>query len=97
MTTFVIPGEVFPTRFRSTAHGISAASGKFGALLATYAFGPLKDIGGRNQSMPVVLWIFAVFMFVGLIATRWVPESKNKSLEEFQPWESNGVNQNRPS
>lgn len=27
-TTFIIPAEVFPTHVRSTAHGISAASGK---------------------------------------------------------------------
>ncbi|GME88410.1 unnamed protein product [Ambrosiozyma monospora] len=27
-TTFIVPGECFPTRYRSTAHGISAASGK---------------------------------------------------------------------
>lgn len=33
-TTFIVPGEVFPTRYRSTAHGISAASGKFGAIIA---------------------------------------------------------------
>lgn len=34
VTTFVIPGEVFPTRYRSTAHGISAASGKLGSIIA---------------------------------------------------------------
>jgi hypothetical protein len=28
-----VPGEIFPTRYRSTAHGISAASGKFGGEL----------------------------------------------------------------
>ncbi|KAG8975756.1 Inorganic phosphate transporter pho84, partial [Tulasnella sp. 427] len=33
-TTFVLPGELFPTRYRSTSHGISAASGKLGAVLA---------------------------------------------------------------
>jgi PHS family inorganic phosphate transporter-like MFS transporter len=27
-TTFIIPGECFPTRYRSTCHGLSAASGK---------------------------------------------------------------------
>ncbi|KAG8697242.1 Inorganic phosphate transporter pho84 [Ceratobasidium sp. 394] len=31
-TTFIVPGEAFPTRYRSTAHGISAASGKSQAL-----------------------------------------------------------------
>lgn len=32
-TTFIVPGEVFPTRYRSTSHGISAASGKIGKNL----------------------------------------------------------------
>lgn len=32
MTTFVIPAEAFPTRARATGHGISAASGKLGAV-----------------------------------------------------------------
>ena len=48
-TTFVIPGEVFPTRYRSTAHGISAASGKLGAVVAQVGFARLKDIGGKNK------------------------------------------------
>jgi PHS family inorganic phosphate transporter-like MFS transporter len=34
VTTFIIPGEVFPTKYRSTAHGISAAWGKLGAIVA---------------------------------------------------------------
>ena len=37
-TTFVIPGEAFPTRYRATAHGISAASGKVGAIVAQIIF-----------------------------------------------------------
>lgn len=48
-TTFVIPGEVFPTRYRSTAHGISAASGKLGAIVAQVGFARLKDIGGQSK------------------------------------------------
>lgn len=39
-TTFIIPGEAFPTRYRTTAHGISAASGKVGAIVAQLALGP---------------------------------------------------------
>ena len=53
-TTFVIPGEAFPTRYRSTAHGISAASGKLGAILSQVGFTLLKDIGGPNK---VSLWL----------------------------------------
>lgn len=48
-TTFIIPGEIFPTRYRSTAHGISAASGKLGAIVAQVGFSQLKDIGGTNK------------------------------------------------
>lgn len=49
-TTFIIPGEVFPTRYRSTAHGISAASGKLGAVIAQVGFARLKDHGGKPGS-----------------------------------------------
>ena len=48
-TTFIVPGEAFPTRYRATAHGISAASGKFGAVVAQLAFQWLKDVGGPNK------------------------------------------------
>jgi PHS family inorganic phosphate transporter-like MFS transporter len=32
--TFIVPGECFPTRYRSTSHGFSAAAGKVGAIIA---------------------------------------------------------------
>jgi PHS family inorganic phosphate transporter-like MFS transporter len=38
VTTFIIPGEIFPTRYRSTAHGISAACGKIGAIVSQIIF-----------------------------------------------------------
>ena len=48
VTTFVIPGEIFPTRYRSTANGISAASGKLGAIISQVGFSQLLNIGGTN-------------------------------------------------
>ncbi|KAJ1724597.1 hypothetical protein LPJ61_005721 [Coemansia biformis] len=83
VTTFVVPGEVFPTRFRSTAHGISAASGKLGAIVAQGGFMQLKDIGGKNKFIDHLLEIFALFMLIGFFVTFWIPESKGKSLEEI--------------
>jgi PHS family inorganic phosphate transporter-like MFS transporter len=53
-TTFIIPGGIFPTRYRSTAHGISAASGKLGAIIAQVAFFQLIDIGGAPGSSAFV-------------------------------------------
>jgi len=32
-TTFIIPAEIYPVKFRTTGHGISAAAGKAGAAL----------------------------------------------------------------
>ena len=61
-TTFIVPGEVFPTRYRSTAHGISAASGKVGAIIAQALLGPVRNRGGTNAWLNHVMEIFAFFM-----------------------------------
>ncbi|KAJ3324671.1 phosphate transporter [Blyttiomyces sp. JEL0837] len=82
-TTFILPGEVFPTKYRTTSHGISAASGKLGAMLAAYLFGPLKDIGGKNAFLPALFFVFALFMLLGAFVTRWIPETAGKSLDEI--------------
>ncbi|KAF1799703.1 phosphate:H+ symporter [Mucor lusitanicus] len=82
-TTFIVPGECFPTRYRSTAHGISAASGKVGAIVAQVGFGLLKDIGGPNKWINHLLQIFAFFMLTGLASSFLIPETKGKSLEEL--------------
>lgn len=78
-TTFIIPGECFPTRYRSTCHGLSAASGKAGAIVGLYAFGNIAT----NCGYPTALGTLAVFMFAGLLCTYFVPETQGKSLEEL--------------
>lgn len=88
-TTFIIPGEVFPTKVRSSAHGISAASGKAGAIIASFAFNVLVEVNDTKPNehafLPETLGIFAAIMFLGLVVTiLWVPESKGKDLEEFE-------------
>ncbi|KAK2463460.1 hypothetical protein APHAL10511_004546 [Amanita phalloides] len=82
-TTFVIPGEAFPTRYRSTAHGIAAASGKLGAIVAQVGFAQLQNIGGPNRFIQHILEIFALFMLTGIFSTLLLPETKGKSLEEL--------------
>ncbi|PPQ65272.1 hypothetical protein CVT26_000232 [Gymnopilus dilepis] len=82
-TTFIIPGEIFPTRYRSTGHGISAASGKLGAIVAQVGFSQLKDIGGKNHFVKHILEIFAFFMLTGIFSTLLLPETKQQSLEEL--------------
>ncbi|KAL9556986.1 hypothetical protein MBANPS3_001623 [Mucor bainieri] len=88
-TTFIIPGEVFPTKVRASAHGISAASGKAGAIIASFAFNVLVEVGdtkpGQHAFLPQTLGIFSAVMFLGFVVTYfWVPESKGKDLSEFE-------------
>lgn len=93
-TTFIIPGEVFPTRYRSTSHGISAASGKLGAIIAQVVFGPLRSIGADAAKAKTdarwaapfiahIMQIFAAFMALGFCTSWLVPESARKTLEEL--------------
>lgn len=60
-TTFIVPGEVFPTRYRSTAYGISAASGKIGAIISEALYGPLRNKGGTDAFVNRIIQIFAGF------------------------------------
>ena len=97
VTTFVIPGEVFPTRYRATGHGFSAACGKLGAIVAQIIF-YLK--GGSIQTMYALfkqircvidltftpsfsLKIFGFVMLSGALATLLLPETRGRSLEEL--------------
>jgi PHS family inorganic phosphate transporter-like MFS transporter len=90
-TTFIVPGECFPTRYRSTSHGFSAASGKIGAIIAQAAIAPLRVRGavkgatGRAASpwLPHVMEIFALFMFLGIFTTLCIKETKRITLEEL--------------
>jgi PHS family inorganic phosphate transporter-like MFS transporter len=89
-TTFIVPAEIFPARLRSTCHGISAASGKLGAIVGAFGFlylsqskteakdGYPKGIGVKNA-----LTILAVVNLLGALFTLLVPEAKGKSLEEM--------------
>ncbi|KAI1209915.1 phosphate permease [Annulohypoxylon truncatum] len=87
MTTFIVPGEVFPTRYRSTSHGISAASGKIGSIIGQGAISTLRTRGAtpNNPSpwMDHVLEIYALFMLLGCFTTLCIPETKRKTLEEL--------------
>nr|VDD30121.1 unnamed protein product [Brassica oleracea] len=91
-TTFIIPAEIFPARLRSTCHGISAATGKAGAIVGAFGFlyaaqpqdktktdaGYPPGIGIKNS-----LITLGVINFVGMLFTFLVPEPKGKSLEEL--------------
>lgn len=93
-TTFIVPAECFPTRYRATAHGISAAMGKIGAILAqaisipllkhSGSSDPTKCHGNSCSSSPKsLLQLFALFMLLGTLVSLLIPETKGITLEEL--------------
>ncbi|EGN97769.1 hypothetical protein SERLA73DRAFT_182514 [Serpula lacrymans var. lacrymans S7.3] len=69
-TTYCYPAEVFPTRYRASAHGLSAACGKVGAIISALVFNTLTASIGT----PNVLWIFVGCCFAGAALTLLLPE-----------------------
>jgi PHS family inorganic phosphate transporter-like MFS transporter len=91
-TTFVVPAEIFPARLRSTCHGISAASGKLGAIVGAFGFLYLSQSPHKGQTdagyptgigVKNSLLVLGVVNFFGIVFTFLVPESNGKSLEEM--------------
>ncbi len=80
-TTFVLPGEVFPTSARSTAHGISAGVAKLGAFIGVYVFPIIKDHFGVSGA----LRLSALFALIGTLLTLLIPEPAQRSLDELSP------------
>ncbi|KAI4383929.1 hypothetical protein MLD38_009710 [Melastoma candidum] len=79
-TTFIVPAELFPARFRSTCHGISAAAGKAGAIIgAFYVQDYTQDVKGIKTAIKAL----AVVNMLGFAFTFLVPETKGRALEEI--------------
>jgi len=77
-TTFVLPGEVFPTKFRASAHGLSAGIAKFGAFIGVFLLPVLvADLGLRGA-----LAISAGAAVIGIACTALLPEPARRSLDE---------------
>ncbi|XP_010558853.1 PREDICTED: probable inorganic phosphate transporter 1-6 [Tarenaya hassleriana] len=78
-TTFIVPAEIFPARLRATCHGISAASGKAGAMVGSFGFTYLVQAIGMKKTLSIMGGI----NLCGLLLSFLVPEPKGKSLEEI--------------
>ncbi|KAL1897066.1 hypothetical protein Sste5346_004271 [Sporothrix stenoceras] len=65
--TFIIPAEVFPTCYRCTCHGISAAAGKLGSIVAVLiVYG--VSVGYESTTRQGLLFLlFGTFMAFGAV------------------------------
>jgi MFS family permease len=73
--TFLVAAEVFPTPVRATAHGLSAACGKLGALLAAILYNYITT----QQKFYFVPW----FGLAGMLVTYlFLPDTTGLDLKE---------------
>jgi hypothetical protein len=87
VTTLIVPSECFPTRYRSTTHGFSGASGKIGSIVAQAGIAQLLTRGATetnsNPWLNHVLEIFALFLLLGVFTSLCIPETKRITLENL--------------
>ncbi|MGC8497505.1 MAG: MFS transporter [Thermoplasmata archaeon] len=77
-TTFILPAELFPVKYRTTGHGLSAAAGKTGAAISTLLFPALLlEIGIKE-----LLLLLGVISIIGGLTSFFLKEPMRKSLEE---------------
>ncbi|KAJ7628959.1 major facilitator superfamily domain-containing protein [Roridomyces roridus] len=77
-TTYCYPAEVFPTKFKAFAHGLSAAAGKAGAIISALVFNSLSTKIGTDK----VLWIFVGCCIAGAFFTLLLPEVRGRDPDE---------------
>lgn len=86
--TFIIPAEIFPTRYRCTFHGLSAAAGKLASVIVQVSlpymkFGgvPIRDI--NSNGLGWVLIIFGCVLALGALpAWAWLPDIQKPRRDE---------------
>ncbi|CAG8039649.1 unnamed protein product [Penicillium nalgiovense] len=90
-TTYMIPAEIFPTRYRASCHGISAGAGKLGSILVQifstfyhFGSGPGPDATRKHG---IVLLVFSACMILGAIVTQyWIPPIQQKRNGRTKLW-----------
>jgi PHS family inorganic phosphate transporter-like MFS transporter len=79
VTTFVLPGELYPVSVRATGHGISAGIGKFGAFIGVFLFPVLQQSLGLRGT----LLLTAAVSGLGALLTLVLPEPARRSLDDI--------------
>ncbi|MEM3670290.1 MAG: MFS transporter [Thermoprotei archaeon] len=76
--TFVVPAEVYPVRYRTSGHGISAAAGKLGAALTVLYFPTFEATIGLKG----IMGFLALVSAAGALITLLMKETRGLTLEE---------------
>jgi PHS family inorganic phosphate transporter-like MFS transporter len=83
--TFIMPAEIFPTRYRATCFGISAATGKLGSVVVQLILTSTNTTNCSIKSLPWSLIVFSFAMALGAVfAWAWIPEVQDVSATEVK-------------
>ncbi|AEO54259.1 hypothetical protein MYCTH_2296643 [Thermothelomyces thermophilus ATCC 42464] len=96
--TFIIPAEIFPTSYRCLCHGISAAAGKLGSIVAVLVVYGIRAGYDSPTRQGLVFLLFATFMALGAVASwaylpdvqRPVPDGRGRTRLETRTLEELG-------
>lgn len=78
--TYLLAGEVFPTRVRGLGAGVAAAAGKVGAVLTAFVFPTLLESWGTERLLPLL----ALASLAGALITWWFRiETTGRDLESL--------------
>ena len=77
LVTWIYIAELFPTSIRSTSNGFAVAVSRLGAIAA-----PVIDASIDKQYLPITFYVCAGLAFVAALLALFLPETKNKSLDE---------------
>lgn len=73
--TFILPAELFDTRYRGTFYGLAAASGKLGAIMIQVVQNLVISPNGRTEFAILLLGGLVPAMLIGALVTwAWIPE-----------------------
>jgi PHS family inorganic phosphate transporter-like MFS transporter len=77
--TFIIPAEIFPTCYRCLCHGISAAAGKLGSLVAVLVvYGINKSYQAENRQGLIFLLFGSVAAVGAIFSWAYLPDSQRR-------------------
>lgn len=86
--TFIIPAEIFPTCYRCTCHGISAAAGKLGSMIAVLVVYGINETWQSETRQGLIFILFSVFMAVGAFCSwAYLPDVQRCVAAEDDPYD----------
>ncbi|KAF4813875.1 Repressible high-affinity phosphate permease [Colletotrichum siamense] len=81
--TFIIPAEIFPTCYRCTCHGISAAAGKLGSIVALLVVYGINSSYTAANRQGLIFLLFGSFVAIGAVFSwAYLPDSQRWTIDE---------------